>query len=248
MLGQKKDTRTDYEKWQDTIKLSASDKRWNDYDSEITTAIGEFRSHLASTAGYVGPTFNLIKAMVWTESGGPDSAAWKARLMQIGNAGDPGFGDLIAGNKGGELIMPAALAKTLTAATVKDPKTNLRAGIAYLLMRAATYETISVLDKQDTKKYEYVIKAGDSLDKITKVSAAGTQVIPTTISVLMQLNPGADKMIRPGQKLIYQKASMKKVIKSWRTIDVKFAAAYYNTVKGDPKYADKLNYCITFFK
>jgi LysM repeat protein len=238
---------TDYEKWQNTIKTSKTDKRWNDYDEEITLALKEFRTHLSGKAGYVGPTFELIKAMVWVESGGPSSGAWDARIMQIGNSGDPGFGDLISGIKGGELIMPATLAQSLSTTTVSQPKNNLRAGIAYLLMRAATYETISVLDKQDAKKYEYVVKAGDSLDKITRKDARGNQIIPTTIAVLVQLNPGAATMLKPGQKLIYQKASMQKVIKSWRTIDADFAAKYYNTSKGDPRYADKLNYCMTFF-
>ncbi len=238
---------TDYELWQATINTSKTDPRWHGYDAEIAMAIGEFRSHLGTSAGYVGPSFDLIKAMVWTESGGPTKSAWNARLMQIGNPGDPGFGDLIAGNKGGELILPPTLKSTLTATTVNQPKQNLRAGIAYLLMRAATYETISIFDARDTKKYEYVIKAGDSLDKITQIKG-GKQVIPTTITALKALNPGATALLRPGQTLVYKKASMQKVIKSWRTINVKFAADYYNTAEGDPRYADKLNYCISVFK
>ena len=230
------DKRTAYEKWQDTIKPAKTDARWNAYDSDIATALTEFATHLSTSKGYVAPKASLIKAMIWTESGGPTATAWSTRPMQIGNSGDPGFSALTGGKEGGELVMPSALKSKLNGTSVNTPGMNIRAGIAYLLMRAATYETISVLDKADPKKYEYTVKSGDSLDKIARDQG-------TTLTVLKALNPNASAMIKPGQKIAFQKASMQKVIKSWKTVDVNFAASKYNI--GDSRYADKLNFCLT---
>jgi hypothetical protein len=233
------DDRTPYEKWQDTIKPAKTDARWNEHDGEITAALGEFRVHLSAiSTGYVGPKASLIKAMIWTESGGRDAPAWQTRPMQIGNASDPGYAALMSDTQGGELILPAGLKAKLTVKTLNTPSGNIRAGIGYLLLRGANYETISVLDKLDTKRYEYTVKSGDSLDKIMRAQG-------TTMAVLNQLNPGVGAAIKPGQKLLFQKASMKKIIKSWQAIDVNFAAKKYNTK--DTRYADKLNYCLTFF-
>jgi LysM repeat protein len=232
------DKRTPYEKWQDTIKPAKTDKRWSEYDSEITTALSEFATHLAGiSTTYGAPKASLIKAMIWTESGGPDAAAWKTRPMQIGNSGDPGFSALTGGKEGGELILPAALKTKLNATSVNTPAMNIRAGIGYLVMRAASYETVSVLDKKDVKKYEYTVKSGDRLEKIAKEQG-------TTVAALKQFTPNLSDAIKVGQKVYFQKASMQKVIKSWKTIDVNFAATKYNV--GDPRYADKLNYCLTF--
>jgi hypothetical protein len=228
-----------FELWQDTINLAIKDKKWHEYDSDIQLAVNEFNRHLANTKGYVLLDWRLIKAMVWTESGAT-SDAWTTRPIQIGNPGDPGLDSLISGKEGGELILPDDLKRNLNAADVRKlPGLNIRAGIAYLLMRCANYGFESQVDKSDNKVYDYVVQPGDNLDKIARMKGS-------TLDVLKKLNPkAATGVLQIKQVVKYQKASIQKVITGWQRIDTKLIARRYNTAQGDPKYAEKLDYCLT---
>ncbi len=228
--------KSDYEKWQDTINLSKTDSHWHDYDSDIKLAVIQFNAYLLTTKGYVALNWKLIKAILWTESGGPNSDAWTTRPMQIGNPGDPGLGSLLSNLEGGELILPPALKLQLTKVTASAPAMNIRAGIGYLLMRAASYETISVEDAVDKKVTEIIVKAGDNPSKIATTNK-------TTLDMLKKLNPKIMVMIKPGEKIKIQKASMQKCIKGWAVINTQFCANKYNI--GDPLYAKKLDYCLS---
>jgi hypothetical protein len=159
--------------------------------------------------------------------------------MQIGNPGDPGLSSLLSGNEGGELILPPVLKLQLTKTTANAPAMNIRAGIGYLLMRAATYETLSVEDPVDKKITEVTVKAGDNPSKI---AAANN----TTLDMLKKLNPKIVLIIKPGDKVQIQRASMQKRIKSWANINTQFCATKYNI--GDSLYAKKLDYCLTLIK
>lgn len=227
---------TPFEKWQATIQQSKSDPHWNDYDATIVAIVNEFNTRLAATrTGYPGLDWHLIKAMVWTESGGPTTAAWTSRPIQIGNPGDPGLASLLSGKEGGDLILSNDLKVALKAST-STPELNIKAGIGYLLMRAATFAYKSINDPTDSKIYEAVVKPGDSIDKIAKQNH-------TTTETIKAMNPTALVMIKPGQKLRYQKASIQQVITAWQTIDPQFAAVRYNS--GDPLYRQKLEFCLS---
>jgi LysM repeat protein len=226
-----------FDKWKESVDRSKTDAQWNEYDADIKTAVGEFNVHLGKTTGYVALDWHLIKAMVWTESG-PYAPEWKTRPMQIGNAGDPGLAALLGGKEGGELIMPPALTISLTTATASTPGMNIRAGIGYLLMRSTNYAFQDTPDVADTKFYEYTVKPGDSLDKIAKNQG-------TTAGLLKKSNPTAGNLIKPGQKLRYQKGAVKKVISGWKAINTATIASRYNTTLGDPNYSKKLDYCLS---
>lgn len=226
-----------YEQWQNTINLSKTDTRWGDYDSEIKSAVAQFNTHLGTSKGYVPLNWILIKAMLWTESGGPDSGAWTTRPMQIGTPGDPGLKALLSGNEGGDLILPPAIKLKLSANT--NGVNNISAGIGYLLMRAASYETLSVEDPTDKTVIEVTVKAGDNPSKIADANG-------TTLDMLKKLNPNKWAVLRPGDVLKIQKASLKKSIKSWASITTQFCATKYNI--GDALYAKKLDYCLTLIK
>src|ERR1700739_3964497 len=99
-------TKTKYELWQDTINTSLTDDRWHEYDCDIQRVVREFNNHLSGQSGYRSLDWQVIKAMIWTESGGPGNRAWKRNPMQIGNPGDPGLRALLSGNEGGDLILP----------------------------------------------------------------------------------------------------------------------------------------------
>ena len=158
--------------------------------------------------------------------------------MQIGNAGDPGLKALLGTIEGGDVVMPPALRLKLTTANVSTPAMNIRAGIGYILMRAASFEHVTEFDAGDPSIHEVTVKSGDSLTKIAATEG-------TTVETLSRLNPSAVAMIKPGQVLKYRKASIKKVVKAWSSITTALIAQRYNTVKGDPAYQKKLDYCLS---
>jgi hypothetical protein len=238
--AQAKDThanaKSGYDLWQETINGAISDERWQSYDCDIQRAVNQLNRHLTRTAGYRSLDWRLIKAMVWTESGGPNTRAWRDNPIQIGNPGDPGLTALFSGREGGELIIPPELRNRLTiGATKTSPQMNISAGIAYLLMRLASYGFATVPDGQDNTTYDVLVKAGDTLEKISRSNG-------TTVDTLRKCNTGA-LVLRPGQSLRYQKASIKKVIMRWTSANATSIARLYNV--GDPAYAKKLTYCLS---
>lgn len=223
--------KTGYEKWQDTINSAAGNADWVVYDCEFQKAAIEFNHHLASTPGYSPLDWQLIKAMAWVETGAA-SPAWGSNPLQIGNPGDPGLASLLTGNEGGDLVVPPDVKAKLNVGTATTmPPLNIRAAIGYLLMRAANFGIRNVADA-DTRTYEITVKAGDSLDKISRERE-------TTIETLRRLNPTVS-ILRPGQVLKFQKAALKKVIVGWKPLTTTSVATLYNV--GDPLYAKKLDY------
>jgi hypothetical protein len=234
--GAQTHTKSSQELWQDTINAALTDPQWNEYDCDIQRIVGQFNRHLVGTANYMALDWKLLKAMVWTESGGPKNRAWRDNPVQIGNPGDPGLAALFSKNEGGGLVIPPELQRTMTIASVRaSPQMNIGAGVAYLLMRHAKYDFATVPDPLDKATYDVVLKAGDNLDKISKLNG-------TTIATLQRLNAGIS-ILRPGQTLKYQKASIKKVITKWTAISTISIARLYNV--GDPNYATKLNFCLS---
>lgn len=198
-----------YENWQDGINKAVGNDKWSAYDCEIQMAVNVFNRHLSGQGGYRTLDWQFIKTMMWVETGA-EHRAWKSNPMQIGVLSDPGLGDLLASDKGGEIILPATISSSLNRANAKTiPSYNIRASIGSLLMKMANFATKSVPDT-DTTTHEVTVKTGDSLDKIAKVQGS-------TIDVMKKLNPTAH-VLRPGQVLKYQKASIKKVIIGWKSI------------------------------
>jgi hypothetical protein len=228
-----------YELWQDTIDGALTDSRWHDYDCDIQRIVSQFNRHLSGTAGFIPLEWLLIKAMIWTESGGPDSRAWRDNPIQIGNPGDPGLAALFSGNEGGSLIIPPEMQSKLTIASARvSPQLNISAGVAYLLMRLAKFDFATVPHGLDKAVYDVLVKPGDTLEKIAKANG-------TTIDTLRKRNGGVF-ILRPGQTLAYQKASVQKVITRWTAISATSIARLYNV--GDPAYARKLTYCLEVMK
>ncbi len=230
--------KTDFELWQDGINKAVGDAKWNALDCEIQMAVNEYNRHLSRTAAYMPLDWQLIKAMIWVETGA-NNAQWKTKPMQIGVAGDPGLASLLSGKEGGDLILPPTLKARLTTGSVRTiPAYNIRAGIGYLLMRMANLEQRSVLES-DSKIYEVIVKAGDSLDKIAKAQGS-------TVDTLTKLNPTA-AVLRPGQVLKYQKASVQPIITSWRYISTTLIAQRYNG-GGDFLCTKKLDYALSMMR
>jgi len=227
--------KTDFERWQDYVNGSTQHPdQWNGYDCDIRSAVTEYNRYLMGNAGYQPLDWQMVKAMVWVETG-PGSEAWPNKPMQIGNLGDPGLNTLLRGEEGSNLILPPAIRTRLNAALARTvPAWNIRAGIGYLLTRLAKFDVQSVRDADD-KVYEVTVKAGDSLDKIA--SAQGS-----TLVEMRALNPNA-AVLKPGQVLKYRKAAMRKVITGWRPVTTQNIAVLYN--HGDAAYIRKLDYVLT---
>jgi LysM repeat protein len=222
--------RTRLEKWQDGI--DAADRAWDSYDTHIRSTVEQYNAHLTrSTPAYFPLDWQLVKAMIWTETGARDPG-WLSRPMQIGNPGDPGLGVMRRGEEGSNLIVPPALRGSFLSATT-NPRSNIEAGVGYLLTRMAQTEIRSV-PEPGSSVYDITVKAGDSLSRIAKIEGS-------TEAMLKQLNPGAHAL-RPGQVVKCQKATMRRVVTGWRIINTASIAAYNG--RGDARYREKLDYAL----
>jgi hypothetical protein len=233
--------RSDFDKWKDGIDkaVAENDRNWNYWDCEIQTAVNEYNRHLAGKSGYIPLDWRLIKAIIWTESGPYfKPSEWKHKPMQIGNAGDPGLAALLSDKQGGDLIVPPAWRGRLTAQSCRTIGAhNIRAGIGYLLMMMAYYDTGTVPDA-DAAVYEVTVKQGDSLDKIAKAQG-------TTVGILKDMNVGVTPQnLKPKQVLKYRKGAVQRVITGWRDkASFYVIAERYNSKRGYlQEYANRLSY------
>jgi LysM repeat protein len=219
-------------KWTSTIDDAITNKAWDDYDKLIKAEIAGYASRFAAMSP--SADWKLFKAMVWTESSGPSTAAWKARVMQIGNSGDPGYAVLKKGSEGADLILSDQLKKDIASGSINDPTVNVKAGIAYAYVKLSRTALESVLDVTDTATHEYTVVSGDSFDLISRK-------VGTTVPALQQLNPQT-KVLHAKDVVQYRKAAIKRVLKGWMAFNPKNVAQRYNS--GDPNYEAKLNYCL----
>jgi len=226
-----------FEKWKNGLTNAPNSVAWNLWDCEIQLATNDYNRHLSGTPGYRNLDWHIIKAMTWVETGA-SSEKWTSNPMQIGNPGDPGLKSLLTGNEGGDLIIPAEWKPSLTTSSATTiPKHNIRAGIGYLLMRLANY-SIKSTPTSDSTVYEVKVKAGDSIDKIIREKG-------TTIDIIKKINSDLH-ILRPGQTIKYQKATMKKFIQGWKPITTQNIAKYYNV--GDSMYPKKLENAMGLIK
>ena len=211
------------QKWKDTVNRGIDDARWDEYDDLIKKEVNRLNVQLAKTPQFVKMDWLFIKAILWTESGGPDNESWKTRVMQIGNPGDPAYKVLKDGEEGSLLIMDSALYNDFKKGknTIDKPEVNVKAAIAYLYTRMAKFENKSTYDEKDTKVYDYKVIKGDNSSAIAKK-------VGTTLDELNSRNPGMKAMIKPGQVLKYRKASMRLAIAGWRTVSTVEIASRYN--------------------
>ncbi|WP_447778717.1 LysM peptidoglycan-binding domain-containing protein [Variovorax boronicumulans] len=219
-----------FDKWKEGILRAPGDPKWDIWDAEIRTAVSEFNQHLATTTGYMPLDWRFIKTIIWVESGA-GNPQWRVKPMQIGVVGDAGMDALLFGNEGGDLILPPIWKERLTVLSIRTvPSHNIRAGIGYLLMKMAYYEYRSVTPPGATV-FDVTVQAGDSLDRIAKTHGS-------TAQVMQRLNPAAG-VLRVGQVLKCQKATLQRVITGWRAVSASVIAARYNGT-GDPAYLTRL--------
>ena len=222
--------------WTRTMDDGLTNAAWDEYDPLIKAEVAEYNTRLAVTPAFVVIDWKIFKAMVWAESGGPSNPAWKTRPMQIGHPLDPGYGALKKQEGAAPVILSDALKKEITG-DIKKPVLNIRTGIAYALTRLAESKEASIYDSKDATVREYTVVPGDSPYAIA-------QKVGSTLAAMTEQNPGM-KVLQPGQKLKYRKASIGRIITGWRAITPSNLYTYYN--KGDALYAQKLTYVLALF-
>ncbi|MDM0075702.1 peptidoglycan-binding protein [Variovorax sp. J2P1-59] len=221
------ETRSGFEKWKDGIDKADAD--WDGYDKLIRETVRDYNWHLRKTPGYRELNWQLVKAMIWTETGA-GHREWNVRPIRIGVLGDKGLPALLSRREGSELVVPYSLVGR-EVQTV--PRENIRAGVGYMLMRMAEYGFASIPDR-DHRIFEVTVGPGDhGLERVARRCGS-------TSEILMKLNP-AVRAVNPGQVLKCQKATVQKVITGWRSFDYTTIALRYNG-NGDPNYASKLEY------
>ena len=210
--------------WTNTIDLALKNPHWDDYDSTIQTEVSSYATRFRLNADW-----HIFKAQVWTETGAA-KPAWKTRPMQVGNAGDPAYATLKAGAENSSLIMSTQIKQDLARGRhIDDGNFNIQLGMAYAYTKLSTFASVVI----DQRKLTYEVKAGDSLDKIAKA-------VGTTVQNLVALNSGVSVIIRPKQKLIYQKAAIQP---SGCNVTAETLQNKYNG-NGDSHYAEKIKYCL----
>jgi hypothetical protein len=226
--------------WTDTVDKAIDDERWDEHDKFIAAEVTDYNTRLATTKGYAQVDWKLIKAMLWTESGGPSNAAWKGRVLQIGNAGDKGWAALKAKEGAFSLVAPKDIADNPQLLKVETAKDNIRAAVAYLFTRMCISDIQRVDDPKDKRIYEYKFEASDkNFSEISKK-------LGTIPEVLMAMNPGKERALRAGLILKYVKAEKKRVITGWLPFTTIKVAERYNG-GGDPAYSAKLDYVMSLF-
>lgn len=227
-----------FQKWKDGIDRANGD--WDYYDAEIRRVVSEYNMHLRIAPHFHLLDWRLVKAMLWTESG-PHRDEWKTKPLQIGVPRDPGLDALLYGEEGSELIVPPCY--VLWADGVRtNPKQNIVAAVGYMLMRMADYGFATVLDR-DSGVFNVTVGRGDSLSTLARKHRS-------TLDTMQKLNPGAH-MVREGQVLKCQKASIQKVIVGFRPFTLTTIARRYNgngQPTGDPLYSAKLEYSMNAIK
>jgi hypothetical protein len=221
-------------KWKATMDAALSDSRSSAYDATIQAELDDDDKRFAQTPGYATLTPKLFKAVALVESGGPSNPAWTARVMQIGNPGDPGYGVLKRQEQNSGITMSQQLQADLLTKSIDEPTLNVRAGIALILTMAAKFSASPAIDPSDGAMRTHKVGKGDSLSRIARSEG-------TTMQDLRQSNPGLAPSLHPGQSLNFHHAHMVTQIAGWRTIDADFVADRYNG-GGDPAYAEKLGY------
>ena len=226
--------------WTDTVAKGIEDDKWDEHDKTIAAEITDYNTRLASTKGCAQVDWKLIKAMLWTESSGPSNAAWKSRVLQIGNAGDKGWAALKAKEGAYSLIAPKDIADNPALLKIETPKDNIRAAIAYLFTRMCNSDIQRVDDPKDKRVYEYKFEASDK--NFTEIS----KKLGTIPEVLMAMNPGKERALRAGLVLKYVKSEKKRVITGWLPFTTIKVAERYNG-GGDPSYSAKLAHVMGLF-
>lgn len=215
---------------------SMHDASWNEYDETIKKEVAYYNRKFSGVNGFTPLDWRYVKAMLWTEilagpKGNPEQ--WTTFPMQIGRfVEDKGYVAVRDGkpDEGADLVTSEELRDAVKDKSKMVGHLNVRAGIAYLYIRAigaVKTEDVVVPPILTTT----VIKGEGGFDAIAK------RLQTMTASNIRINNPGVDsKKLQPGQEIKYQQAKPRRSVLGWK--DWLTAIQIYN--QGDPKYIPKV--------
>lgn len=226
-------------RWTNTIDTSLNDPGARIYDATIQTIVTEYNTRLEKTPDYGPADWKLIRAMAWVESGGPKAAAWNARVMQIGNSGDPGYSALQKHEGATTAVVARATLDKLAAlrpGQINEPLFNIEVGIAYVWVRLCKTDVGTIVDDPALRDHT-VAKGGEIASNLARAEG-------TTLSDLREANPGVNlDRLKGGDVLHFHKSHTGRRIVGWYAFTADNIARKYNV--GDPAYADKLRYVMS---
>ncbi|HEX7391038.1 MAG TPA: LysM domain-containing protein [Acidiphilium sp.] len=208
---------------------------WNAHDRDIQDVVSDYNNYLRTSYGYVSLDWQLIKAMLWTETG-PHARddLWNKKPMQSANQGDPGWDDMMRHGDRLDLIVPPNLCGAI-ASPGFNARDNIAAGVGYLLYRAAEFGPKTVIDRREVKTV--TVERGDTLDAIA--GRAGT-----TVEVLKDMNRTTTLYpLKIGTKLTYSPAKIVTVITGWKSIDRKAHTGFIMPIRA-ATMPTKCNLCM----
>lgn len=130
-----------FDKWKRGLERNYKHPGWDKYDADLQRIVNAFdQFHASKGNGYVPPRWQLMKALLWVESGGPpQKRAWEEMPMQIGVSTDKGIIDVIR-HQHVPLIAPPDLRRNFDLATIRsNPVVNIQAGMTLLHLKMAFY-------------------------------------------------------------------------------------------------------------
>ncbi len=245
------------QKWQDSYREAFGPKAgaWNEHDRDLFDVVKGFNAHNQKTPTYKKVDWQLLKAMAWLESGGPEhrGRAWNSALMQITPL-DPGLAVALSGVNTElhgpcsialamtpsqrqkitvGLVTPPTILRELRCTSHTAPRGSICLAAVYLWTQMA--QLLSRLEIDADRETRIDVAAGDTYAGLAKRHGS----LP---DVLMRLNPDIPpQKLRPGQQLRIQPARTRWEIRRWQTFSYANIARQYNG-GGDPAYAAKLTY------
>jgi hypothetical protein len=247
------------EKWERGISHEVATDRshWDEYDSQIQRVTAVYNRHLNGVAGYIPLNWEIVKAMIWVETG-TSPIAWEKAPMQIGVNGDPGLRELLT-SAAGKLILPPEYAKVLTMANVPvDPTLNIEAGVGYLLKILATFGFVPDSAPAPFPSVAFSFASptfSSSLLEFLPPPPASTPFAFATLDAAMpadaalfpfSMSPspadGTHSSKKHAAKKIHSKPKKHLTIVGWKPFTLDYIARHYNA--GDGNYPGKLQYCL----
>jgi len=213
----------DFDKWKRGLERNYKNPGWDKYDADLQRIVNAFdQFHAPKGNGYVPPQWQLMKAQLWVEGGGPpQKRAWQEMPMQIGVPTDRGILD-VTHHPHVPLISPPDLRRNFDLATIRsNPVVNIQAGMTLLHLKMAFFAT-------RPKPVPSVPQPASNATPPTRQPAAAA--------------PMPHPLVTPAHRANQNHPQKEAYVCAWRPFNPVTLYQQYNI--GDGAYAAKLNFCL----
>jgi hypothetical protein len=219
--------------WKREIARQHTKPGWNLHDESIQRTVRSYARFHAGKSGYIGPPWQLIKAMIWTEGGGPGFGdEWRLRPMQIGvvirGKQDPGIFDVIKPSTA--IVVPPDIFRGFSVDGIRtNAEANIQAGLALLHLKLASF---SHRPTSTTSAAAIPAKHQGKLNNPSSVLSTATQTATS-----LETTPS------PLSKSHLPQRKTERYISAWAPFCPVILYQRYNI--GDAAYASKIEYCLS---